>query len=77
MADDPFGRIVLRTRTNETYTLDLYEAEGIICRGFYLPPAPPLGSPLPAEIPAEVEFAAPADVWELLQESLFGGRGER
>jgi hypothetical protein len=67
VADDQFGRIVLQTPTNGAYTLDLYEAEGIICTGFYLPP---LGSPLPAEIPSEVEFAAPADVWDLLQESL-------
>jgi hypothetical protein len=71
VADARFGRIVLQTRTNEAYTLDLYEAEGrLVCRGFYLPPPPPLGSPLPAEIPSEVEFVAPADVWDLLQESL-------
>jgi hypothetical protein len=78
VADDRFGRVVLQTRTNEAYTLDLYEAEGIICRGFYLPPPALLGSPLPAEIPAEVEFAAPADVLDLLQESLspFGVRDE-
>jgi hypothetical protein len=76
VADDRFGRIALQTYTNEAYTLILYEAEGFICTGFYLPP---LGSPLPAEIPSEVEFAAPADVWGLLQESLYlveesGGR---
>jgi hypothetical protein len=76
VADDRFGRIVLQTRTNEAYTFDLYEAEGIICTGFYLPS---LGSPLPAEIPSEVEFVAPTDVWDLLQESLrlLGVRGER
>jgi hypothetical protein len=70
VADDRFGRIVLQTRTNEAYTLDLYEAEGIICRGFYLPPPPPLGSPLSAEIPSGVEFVAPTDVWDLLQETV-------
>jgi hypothetical protein len=68
VADDRFGRIALQTYTNEAYTLVLYEAEGFICTGFYLPP---LGSPLPAEIPSEVEFAAPADVWDVLQESLY------
>src|SRR5215217_4443839 len=71
VADDRFGRVVLQTPTNGAYTLDLYEAEGgLICRGFYLSPPPPSGSPLPAEIPSEVEFAAPADVWDLLLESL-------
>jgi hypothetical protein len=68
VADDRFGRIALQTYTNEAYTLGLYEAEGITCTGFYLPP---FGSPLPAEIPFEVEFAGPADVWDLLQESLY------
>lgn len=68
MADDRFGRIALQTYTNDAYTLVFYEAEGFICTGFYLPL---LGSPLPAEIPFEVEFAAPADVWDVFQESLY------
>jgi hypothetical protein len=32
-AEEPFGRIVLKTDLNEVYTLDLYEGEGIVCRG--------------------------------------------
>jgi hypothetical protein len=68
MAEEQFGQIVLQTDMNEVYTLDLYEADGITCRGFYLPPPPE--APLPAEMPAEVRFAAPADVWSLLQEAL-------
>jgi hypothetical protein len=76
-AEEPFGRIVLQTDLNEVYTLDLYEGEGIVCRGFYLPPPPPSEDRfprseqvLPPEVPSEVELAAAADVRALVRESV-------
>jgi hypothetical protein len=84
--EERFGRIVLRTDMHEVYTLDLYEAEGIVCRGFYLPhpsaledrgsgPSPEEPS-LPPEVPSEVELAATADVGAQIRESIGEGFGD-
>ena len=38
MAEEPFGRLVLQTQSNEVLSLDLYEAPDLVARGFHLLP---------------------------------------
>jgi hypothetical protein len=75
LAEECLSRVVLRTDMGEVFSLDFYdEAEGIVYRGFYLPPYSlqnPATTSLPDPLlPPEVEFTVPADVVALVRRSV-------